>query len=348
MLAWQSPWFSDSDLFTTCNADRYSLLQPVHLNITASRNKKTVEPQYSMNATTGDYNVTAVRQQLGAVLRANKAEGDNLAISVDEMKEAILKMRNLTEAFERLSEEEVKNPSPEVLELRRLARPYRENCHWTGGVVYAAHFSLCPDCPPTKDANLLVPNSRMGAIFRETIQETNLPALAVQAVKTTRQRYAYYNAMERFTMAENASLTYLEEVLHPRAFHGYWAGVAIITAHMLLFIFLLHSFLDTQFSFFGKCMAHHGPDLRERSLRSYSSASKLETRHIHCDSSCCEFRVLGDGTGAGAEPDDEERKRLGESDGKAEARQSERTEDGKICNWKGRAASCCRAKGMKR
>jgi uncharacterized integral membrane protein len=204
-----------------------------------------------MNATTGDYNVTAVRQQLGAVLRANKAEGDNLAISVDEMKEAILKMRNLTEAFERLSQEEVKNPSPEVLELRRLARPYRENCHWSGGVVYAAHFSLCPDCPPTKDANLLVPNSRMGAIFRETIQETNSPALAVQAVKTTRQRYAYYNAMERFAMAENASLTYLEEVLHPRAFHGYWAVVAIITAHMLLFIFLLHSFLDTQFSFLG-------------------------------------------------------------------------------------------------
>jgi hypothetical protein len=127
----------------------------------------------------------------------------------------------------------------------------RDAYSWFDGrmtLSMSQNLFLCSDCPKT-DAQSLLVNKRLGTIFYDTIKETNSPALAVQAIKTTIARHIYYDALAAFQVAENASLTSYEEVLYPNTFHGYWAVMTIITLHILLFFLLLKSFLSTQSSF---------------------------------------------------------------------------------------------------
>lgn len=112
----------------------------------------------------------------------------------------------------------------------------------------AATRIFCPDCTRGNLAETLA-NDQIGAMFYDTIQDTNSPALAIQAIQTTMARYVYYDTLPLLQKTSDASMVYYDEVIYPQHTRGYWAVIAVLAVHIALFLVLFRIFFTTQSSF---------------------------------------------------------------------------------------------------
>ncbi|KAF4990111.1 hypothetical protein FDECE_14494 [Fusarium decemcellulare] len=101
---------------------------------------------------------------------------------------------------------------------------------------------LCPDCM----SNI---SPELNALFFETINETNSPALALQAIKTALASSIWQDSLPTDTKEANATLVSAVEVLYPQSKREFWAIIATIGVHSPLFLVLLNHFLRTHSSF---------------------------------------------------------------------------------------------------
>lgn len=83
------------------------------------------------------------------------------------------------------------------------------------------------------------------------LKDTGSPARALQALRTTQYRMVYYDSFQAFTgPLGRAYIDYETSALAPNSIRGYVAVVAIIVAHLGIFVLVLVVFLrHTHWSF---------------------------------------------------------------------------------------------------
>ncbi|KAF4973429.1 hypothetical protein FSARC_254 [Fusarium sarcochroum] len=206
------------------------------LNVTATRETTKQEPNFVWSEDLETYNAARVRHQLGAIpnSKASRAtDGSVLTISTPALDSALEAMRK---EYHEHYEYELENS---FNSYRNYKYDLIESELWS---ILDEQPVLCPDCRSNTSPELSV-------LFHETLNETNSPALALQAMKTALASSIWNDKLPTYTKKESATLLYTREVLYPQSRRGFWAVIATIAVPSLLFLVLLYHFLNTDSSF---------------------------------------------------------------------------------------------------
>jgi len=215
------------------------------------------------------YNTAAVGKQLRTVLNGTSAVSEDrqiLTISPRDMNASLADIQG--------------KPNISV--------PYVDRFNWLDVKVgfFTQNVALCPTCGVADPQTFYSTSGDiLATTFSGIINETASPALAVQALKTAILRMAYYDLMSSFTADDNATVVRFQMVSIPQSFRGYWAVMAIIILHVLLFLFVFYLFRITNFSLIDNAwhtmaQVSENPEINEI-LRKATLASDDVKRWIH-------------------------------------------------------------------
>lgn len=123
--------------------------------------------------------------------------------------------------------------------------PYNLFSDTLATTVSSIHLSpyAAPDASGVQITDMIV-----ASIFHATTEETNSPALALQAIKTVLKRMIYYDFISSFPPRGLATITRFTTTPIPQSMRGYWIVVATVVLHILLFGVLSLLFLRTKYS----------------------------------------------------------------------------------------------------
>ncbi|RYP79121.1 hypothetical protein DL771_000099 [Monosporascus sp. 5C6A] len=95
---------------------------------------------------------------------------------------------------------------------------------------------LCTKCMTAIYApgNNLTVNHRLMSIFLDSLEETNSPAVALQAVLTVLTQMAYYNLVPYFDRLENGTIAITESYYIPARIIGFASVGALLLIHLIL------------------------------------------------------------------------------------------------------------------
>ncbi|RYO85207.1 hypothetical protein DL766_007004 [Monosporascus sp. MC13-8B] len=95
---------------------------------------------------------------------------------------------------------------------------------------------LCTNCITDiyVPGNIRTVNHRLMAIFMDSLEETNSPALALQAVFTVLTQMAYYHLAPYFDILENGTITITESYYIPARSIGFASVTALLLIHLIL------------------------------------------------------------------------------------------------------------------
>ncbi|RYP74672.1 hypothetical protein DL769_003985 [Monosporascus sp. CRB-8-3] len=95
---------------------------------------------------------------------------------------------------------------------------------------------LCTNCLTDIYApgNTRAVNHRLASIFMDSLEETNSPAVALQAVFTVLTQIAYYNFVPYFDILEKGTITITESYYIPARSIGFASVVALLLIHLIL------------------------------------------------------------------------------------------------------------------
>ncbi|KAG5802244.1 hypothetical protein H9Q74_001608 [Fusarium xylarioides] len=194
-----------------------------HLTITASSTTNSTEPTYSFDLSSNRYNTSAVLKQLGV--------GGNMA-----------------------SKRQILNISPSILKqslkdrhqnLTSGGTPGDEKESWLGDVEFPS-LAICSSCGSTSIStpDLANVSPLMWQIFNDTLNATNSPALAIQALTTIVWRMAYYDHITSYSEAPfPANVTTFDLAQVPDRQLGFTMLMAIITGNIIIFFVIAFFFL---------------------------------------------------------------------------------------------------------
>ncbi|KAF7561834.1 hypothetical protein G7046_g2316 [Stylonectria norvegica] len=273
----------------TGNTLNVSSTAPI-LNITASSLEVIREPGFSLN-TRKKYDTLGVRDQLGATNKSQNHESNReiMAISAEDMDMSLATIRG--------------KPYPSEWE---------SDNGWQYSWLYTRLFLnfdalvLCRLCNPSSyngiQGHQLV-SDVLSSLFLDTLDDTDSPALAIQALQTTVLRMTYYDYISAFSASYNATITRFVLANVPKTVRpwGYTAVVLILAANMLLFVIIYILFHRTHSSLIGNAwqtvaqvsqsaeareILEHARDSRDKELKKWmygeSQANKVD-RHVLVD-----------------------------------------------------------------
>lgn len=111
----------------------------------------------------------------------------------------------------------------------------------------ATDIHLSPYAAPDATGDQIT-DGILANLIHYTIEETNSPALALQAFKTVLKRMIYYDFISTFTSTSQDTVARFTTTPIPQSTVGYWVVVSTIVIHILLFSVINFLFLRTKFS----------------------------------------------------------------------------------------------------
>ncbi|KAF6825591.1 hypothetical protein CPLU01_10169 [Colletotrichum plurivorum] len=208
------------------------------LNITASTSsaERKKEPTYSLHTESQTYDTCAFRRQLGAA-RPTAAVHDRqiLTISPADLRTSLRRAHDskydakYSPTWNRNANGSTATPS-----FILLADP--------------PYINFCLDCYIRLD--VAIADIFYVHMLNSIINETNSPALALQAVGTAMARVMYYKYMNLYTPENNetATVTFYSPTIIPVHHRGYWAAMALLAIFLAVFAVVCFLFSSTQFS----------------------------------------------------------------------------------------------------
>lgn len=118
-------------------------------------------------------------------------------------------------------------------------RPFDIDLYWlTIRPVYPIDgLMMCTNClqgGPYVPGNIISINSRLSSIFKDTLADTNSPALALQAIFTIITQMGYYSYVPYFDTLGDSIITVTESYYVPAKHVGYAAVILLLIIHLIL------------------------------------------------------------------------------------------------------------------
>ncbi|KAF6811631.1 hypothetical protein CSOJ01_05615 [Colletotrichum sojae] len=224
--------------FSSGGFDYYSTYGHLnHLEIFASSTKPRTEPTYVLTSDREAYDTSAVRRQLGAVSGPTKAENRSiLFISPDQLSSSLAGVRNNASYGRAFYNEtdvalaywarQSTRSSPQSLSFRQAASGYG--------------FQDDP----------ALSHELYSELLHATINDTNSPASALQAVYFSKSRQVYQDFIELMPPRDdcNYTITTFESAMVSGRRAGYWAVLGILVAFAICFLVVRILFDSTKCS----------------------------------------------------------------------------------------------------
>ncbi|OBR13167.1 hypothetical protein CH63R_01893 [Colletotrichum higginsianum IMI 349063] len=199
------------------------------LDIIASSSQSRREPEYAWNDSAGSYDTGAVRKQLGATLTTPVQDTDErqiMSIGPESLRSS------LAEAMSK--DAPVKYYSSDSW-IDEYSRPPPR------------HITFCPYCDSPQDG-YSVTDPIYTQLLTETLNQTESPARALQAVYFTHARAVYYDYIQMFSPVGTASITSFETTLVPSTHWGYFSVMGALGLFMVTFGLVASLFRSTRYS----------------------------------------------------------------------------------------------------
>jgi hypothetical protein len=219
-------------------------------NITAQGKEDRIEPTFGFNLQKNAFDTLGVRKQLGALGASedNDSRGILDLASVPDLRQQVESLKrlwsnyciaaptyeNFTLVINDIGVLEGVDQDPNV--YNRSTYPWM-NVMGISGIL---NLEMCTgDCslPGNVDVSGYLkqkPSTGMAALFNDVLQDTNSPALALQAMLTQVLREVYYDWLPTFDSTSDVTTTSVVSVLIPLRYRGFWAVFAITCAHLVL------------------------------------------------------------------------------------------------------------------
>lgn len=206
------------------------------------------EPGVSWEAENLSFNTYALRNQLGAV--RSPINRNIMSITTESFNTSLSQARL---AQKTAGASDISSSSS--TSSTSFPAPFNDKWRWLQERVDDLSFHsilFCPHCPDDSDGYLRA-STILSATFQQTIEETNRPALAVQAAITSVMRTTYYDMIDAFVPNGTATATFLAPFPTPTTRRGFFIVTGIVLAHSLLvFAVLLLFAAQTQNSWIGQ------------------------------------------------------------------------------------------------
>ncbi|KAF2669898.1 hypothetical protein BT63DRAFT_454080 [Microthyrium microscopicum] len=218
-------------------ADMYTIQD---FNISMSSPKSRLEPGVTPMSN-GSLYTGNIRRQLGVTKQP--LDLDTRGILQLEGKALLKDLAQRREFFQSFNLSSLKGVDeiPELNPNMRWPATLGDN-YWTPAIAFSSGRSY----------TVADPNDAVLGIFNDTLNDTDSPAKALQAVLTVLLGMAYYDPLQFTNYPTSASLTYSESALMPLNQRGLVAVFCIICAHVLICMFVAVEFVrNTKKSYLG-------------------------------------------------------------------------------------------------
>ncbi|KAI9765322.1 MAG: hypothetical protein M1839_005522 [Geoglossum umbratile] len=184
------------------------------------------------NTTTYVLDTMAIRKQLGAFKGKSVAEDRGIwnLTSADAILDKIAQLRKTWKSPQ--------NP----LDIITFNTSNASTYPWVIPMILddLSSIALCPKCSHN---NIRQGSSVLIAVFKDVLEETDSPALALQDILTIVLRMAYYDWVPIFNANFSSSTTSLQQALVPLHHKGLWAVISILALRVVLCLLTAYAFI---------------------------------------------------------------------------------------------------------
>lgn len=218
-------------------------------NVTASAATARTEPSLQYDLEQRLFSTDSIRTQLGATT-AKASLTERGILNLTSAGEILAEVANLTNFWQITTESDLDLFDPTMAGVNVFNW---STYQWIAPMVFYSlqtsndsvqlPLAMCLGC--TNGATYLTQASTIAAtLFSDTIATTNSPALALQAVWTTMLRMAYYSFLPTFDAESNITVTSFRAAQIPLRTRGFFAVLAITSAHFVLCLVALMGFVS--------------------------------------------------------------------------------------------------------